>query len=62
METLMVLTYATFCWIIFKVFKIPVNKWSLTTAVLGGVIMLSVISNGNGILPSRVPKVPEPIL
>jgi multidrug resistance efflux pump len=46
METLMVLTYATFCWIVFKVFKIPVNKWSLTTAVLGGVIMLSVILMG----------------
>ena len=42
----MVLTYATFCWIVFKVFKIPVNKWSLTTAVLGGVIMLSVILMG----------------
>jgi multidrug resistance efflux pump len=46
METLMVLTYTTFCWIVFKVFKIPVNKWSLTTAVLGGVIMLSVILMG----------------
>ncbi|BAF72934.1 HlyD family secretion protein [Sulfurovum sp. NBC37-1] len=46
METLMVLTYATFCWIVFKVFKIPVNKWSLTTAVLGGVIMLAVILMG----------------
>ncbi len=46
METLMILTYATFCWIIFKVFKIPVNKWSLTTAVLGGIIMLSVILMG----------------
>ena len=42
----MVLTYATFCWIVFKVFKIPVNKWSMTTAVLGGVIMLSVILMG----------------
>ena len=46
METLMVLTYATFCWIVFKVFKIPVNKWSLTTAVLGGAIMLAVILMG----------------
>jgi len=46
METLMILTYATFCWIVFKVFKIPVNKWSLTTAVLGGVIMLAVILMG----------------
>ena len=42
----MVLTYITLCWIIFKVFKIPVNKWSLTTAVLGGVIMLSVVLMG----------------
>jgi multidrug resistance efflux pump len=42
----MLLTYITLCWIIFKVFKIPVNKWSLTTAVLGGVIMLSVILMG----------------
>jgi multidrug resistance efflux pump len=40
METLMLLTYITFCWIIFKVFKIPVNKWSLTTAILGGVILI----------------------
>jgi multidrug resistance efflux pump len=40
METLMLLTYITFCWIIFKVFKIPVNKWSLTTSVLGGVILI----------------------
>ena len=46
METLMILTYATFCWIIFKVFKIPVNKWSMTTAILGGVIMLAVILMG----------------
>ena len=35
METLMLLTYAALCWAIFKIFKIPVNKWSLTTAVLG---------------------------
>jgi multidrug resistance efflux pump len=46
METLMILTYATLCWIIFKVFRVPVNKWSLTTAVLGGVIMLAVTLMG----------------
>lgn len=40
METLMLLTYITFCWIIFKVFKIEVNKWSLTTAILGGVVLI----------------------
>jgi multidrug resistance efflux pump len=40
METLMILTYTALCWIIFKVFRIPVNKWSLTTAVLGGVALI----------------------
>jgi len=40
METLLVLTYLSLCWIAFKVFKIPVNKWSMTTVVLGGVILL----------------------
>jgi multidrug resistance efflux pump len=40
METLMLLTYSALCWIVFKVFRIPVNKWSLTTAVLGGVVMI----------------------
>ena len=42
METLLVLTYLTICWIVFKVFKISVNKWSMTTVVLGGVILLGV--------------------
>jgi len=46
METLMLLTYITFCWIIFKVFKIPVNKWSITTAILGGVVMIGAIFMG----------------
>ncbi len=40
METLMLLTYAALCWAVFKIFKIPVNKWSLTTAVLGGVVLI----------------------
>lgn len=43
METLLILTYLSICWIVFKVFKIPVNKWSMTTVVLGGVILLGVI-------------------
>ncbi len=43
METLLLLTYFSICWIIFKIFKIPVNKWSLTTVVLGGVILLGVL-------------------
>jgi multidrug resistance efflux pump len=40
METLMVLTYAAICVAIFKIFKIPLNKWTVPTAVLGGLIML----------------------
>lgn len=46
METLLLLTYASVCWIIFKLFKIPVNKWSLTTVVLGGAIMMGTILAG----------------
>ena len=46
METLLILTYASACWFIFKIFKIPVNKWSLTTVVLGGVAMLGTIMAG----------------
>jgi len=46
METLMLLTYAALCWIVFKVFKIPVNKWSLTTAVLGGIVMIGSLLMG----------------
>lgn len=46
METLLILTYASLCWVIFKIFKIPVNKWSLTTVVLGGVMMMGTILAG----------------
>ncbi|WP_456381456.1 HlyD family secretion protein, partial [Hydrogenimonas sp.] len=46
METLMLLTYAALCWAVFKIFKIPVNKWSLTTAVLGGVVLIGHILMG----------------
>lgn len=35
METLMVLTYAAFCVALFKIFRIPLNKWTVPTAVLG---------------------------
>lgn len=46
METLLILTYGSLCWVIFKIFKIPVNKWSLTTVVLGGVAMMGTILAG----------------
>ena len=43
METLMILTYTAICIAIFKIFKIPLNKWTVPTAVLGGVIMLGTV-------------------
>lgn len=46
METLLIITYSALCWFIFKVFKVPVNKWSLTTAVLGGVVMMAIVLAG----------------
>ncbi len=46
METILLLTYFSFCYGLFKIFKIPVNKWTLTTVVLGAVIMLGIIMAG----------------
>lgn len=43
METLMLLTYAAICIAIFKIFKIPLNKWTVPTAVLGGVLLIGTI-------------------
>lgn len=46
MDVLLILTYGAFCWAMFKIFKIPVNKWSLTTVILGGVIMMATLLAG----------------
>lgn len=43
METLLLLCYAALCIVIFKVFRIPLNKWTVPTAVLGGVFFISTI-------------------
>jgi multidrug resistance efflux pump len=40
METLLLLTYTAICIVIFKVFKVPLNKWTVPTAALGGVILV----------------------
>lgn len=40
MDLLLILTYAAICWTIFKVFRIPVNQWTLSTAVLGGIFLI----------------------
>src|SRR5262245_42598076 len=43
MELLLILIYVSICYVIFKLFRIPVNQWSLSTAVLGGIIGISLI-------------------
>ena len=43
MELLLLLTYAAICIVIFKIFKLPLNKWTVPTAALGGVILIGAI-------------------
>ena len=43
MEILLTLTYVAICFAIFKIFRIPVNQWSLATAALGGIFGLSLL-------------------
>jgi multidrug resistance efflux pump len=43
MELLLILTYTAICVAVFKIFRIPVNKWTLPTAVLGGIFLIGVI-------------------
>ena len=41
MDLLIILTYVAFAWALFKIFKIPVNKWTIPTAALGGIFIVS---------------------
>ena len=41
MDLLLILTYAAIAYTIFRVFKIPVNGFTLLTAVLGGIALIS---------------------
>jgi multidrug resistance efflux pump len=43
MEILLTLTYVAICYATFKLFKIPVNQWTLATAALGGIFGLSLL-------------------
>ena len=43
MEMAMLLTYTAFCWGIFKIFRLPLNKWTVPTAILGGVVLIAAI-------------------
>jgi multidrug resistance efflux pump len=43
MEILLTLTYVALCYATFKLFRIPVNQWTLATAALGGIFGLSLL-------------------
>jgi multidrug resistance efflux pump len=43
MDLLIILTYVAVAWAIFKIFKIPVNKWTVPTAALGGVFIVGAL-------------------
>jgi multidrug resistance efflux pump len=43
MELLLILIYSALCVAVFKIFRIPVNKWTLPTAALGGIFMIGLI-------------------
>ena len=43
MDLLLILTYAAIAYSIFKIFKIPVNGFTLLTAVLGGIALIGAI-------------------
>jgi multidrug resistance efflux pump len=43
MEILLILIYVSFCVAVFKIFRIPVNQWSLSTATLGGIIGIALL-------------------
>jgi multidrug resistance efflux pump len=43
MDLLLLMTYGALCIVVFKVFKIPLNKWSVPTAALGGVILIGTL-------------------
>jgi multidrug resistance efflux pump len=42
-ELLLILIYLSFCYVIFKLFRIPVNQWSLATATLGGIVGITLL-------------------
>lgn len=40
MVELLIIIYSMLMWLVFKVFKVPINKWTGTTAILGGVVSI----------------------
>lgn len=56
MDLLLILTYTAICIAIFKIFRIPLNKWTVPTAVLGGVVLIGAL-----IFTTRIPRWLAPI-
>src|SRR5882757_9423277 len=46
MDLLLILTYTAFAYAAFKVFRIPVNGFTLLTAALGGIALLGALLLG----------------
>ncbi|GIU21262.1 HlyD family secretion protein [Shewanella sp. MBTL60-007] len=43
MDLLLILTYTAVCIAIFKIFKIPLTKWTVPTAILGGIFIVGAL-------------------
>ncbi|MCH2157795.1 MAG: biotin/lipoyl-binding protein [Oleiphilaceae bacterium] len=43
MDILIIMTYIAICIAISKIFKIPMNKWTVPTAVLGGIAIVATL-------------------
>ncbi|RTR34862.1 HlyD family secretion protein [Shewanella atlantica] len=43
MDLLLILTYTAICIAIFKIFKIPLTKWTVPTAILGGIFIVGAL-------------------
>ena len=43
MDLLIIITYTAICIVVFKVFKIPLTKWTVSTAALGGLIIVGTL-------------------
>jgi multidrug resistance efflux pump len=43
MDLLLILTYTAICVVIFKIFRIPMNKWTVPTAALGGIVLIGAL-------------------
>jgi hypothetical protein len=50
---MLILIYVSICYVIFKIFKIPVNQWSLATSALGGIIGIAAADRETTIIRSQ---------